>query len=249
MIVNLIIIIATLIGCVFVYLRYRAQIKGAIGEQAISLRLRSLNKSKYKVINNVVLQSGDFTSQIDHIVISDFGVFVIETKNYKGWIFGNEHSEYWTQVIYKRKEKLYNPIRQNLGHLKTLQKCLTEYPNLEYKSIIVFSLRATIKVNTVTDVIYSSQLVRTIKRYSGSNLTETEKENIFNKINALNRIATYNKRKHINAIKQRIEKRDNSIRENICPQCGGRLMLRKGKFGDFFGCTNYPKCTNTINLQ
>ncbi|NNT71696.1 NERD domain-containing protein [Flavobacterium sp. IMCC34852] len=228
---------------------YQADIKGAIGEQNISLRLRFLDKSKYKVINNVVLQSGDYTSQIDHIVISDYGVFVIETKNYKGWILGNEHSEYWTQVIYKRKEKLYNPIRQNLGHIKTLRKCLSEHSNVEYKSIIVFSSRAAIKVNTVTDVIYSSQLVSTIKRYSDTNLTEIEKENIFSKISGLNRIATYDKRQHIKSIKQRIEKRENSIREDKCPQCGGRLILREGKFGDFLGCSNYPKCTQTIKLE
>ncbi|MEK8180764.1 NERD domain-containing protein [Flavobacterium buctense] len=237
------------VSLIVLFKLYKARIKGAIGEQNISLRLRSLDKSKYKVINNVVLQSGEFTSQIDHIVISDFGVFVIETKNYKGWILGHEHSEYWTQVIYKRKEKLYNPIRQNLGHIKSLKKCLTEYPNVDYKSIIVFSSRAAIKVNTVTDVVNSYRLVRTIKRYSGINLTETEKENIYRKINALNRIATYDKRQHIKAIKKRIEKRENSIRENNCPQCGGGLILRTGKFGDFLGCSNYPKCTNTIKLQ
>lgn len=55
---------------------------------------------------------------IDHVVISKYGVFVIETKNYRGWIIGNEKSEYWTQVIYKRKERLYNPIKQNYGHIK-----------------------------------------------------------------------------------------------------------------------------------
>jgi hypothetical protein len=228
---------------------FKSDIKGVIGEQTVSLYLRSLDKSKYKVIHNVVLESGQYTSQIDHIVISDFGVFVIETKNYKGWILGNEHSEYWTQVIYNRKEKLYNPIRQNSGHIKTLKKCLPEYPSIEYKSIIVFSSRATIKVNTITDVVYTSRLIRTIKRYTSSTLSETEKENIYKKINALNRIATYDKRQHIKAIKQRIEKRENSIRENNCPQCGGGLILRKGKFGDFLGCTNYPKCTNTIKLQ
>jgi predicted RNA-binding Zn-ribbon protein involved in translation (DUF1610 family) len=228
---------------------FKSNIKGVIGEQTVSLYLRSLDKSKYKVIHNVVLESGEYTSQIDHIVISDYGIFVIETKNYKGWILGNEHSEYWTQVIYNRKEKLYNPIRQNSGHIKTLKKCLPEYPTIEYKSIIVFSSRATIKVNTITDVVYTSRLVSTIKRYSGANLTATEKENIFQKINALNKVATYDKRQHIKSIKQKIEKREHSIRENKCPKCGSALVLRQGKFGAFLGCTNYPKCSNTIKLQ
>ncbi|MFN3753984.1 NERD domain-containing protein [Flavobacterium sp.] len=227
---------------------YKSDIKGVIGEQTVSLYLRSLDKTKYKVIHNVVLVSGEYTSQIDHIVISDYGVFVIETKNYKGWILGHEHSEYWTQVIYNRKEKLYNPIRQNSGHIKTLKKCLAEYPHVNYKSIIVFSSRATIKVNTITDVVYTSRLVRTIKRYSGTTLSETEKENIFQKINTLNKVATYDKRQHVKSIKQRIAKREHLIRENKCPKCGSELVKRQGKFGSFLGCTNYPKCSNTIKL-
>jgi hypothetical protein len=230
------------------YKLFKSRIKGFIGEQNIALVLRSLDKSKFKVINNVVVQSGEVTSQIDHIVISDFGVFVIETKNYKGWILGNEHSEYWTQVIYKRKEKLYNPIRQNLGHIRTLKKCLTEFPNLEFKSIIVFSTRADLKVTTITDVVYTSELKKTIKQYSESKLTEKEKESIFKKIHSLNRVATYDKRQHIQSIQQKIKKRKKNILENKCPQCGGALLVKKGKFGEFLGCSNYPKCRNTINL-
>lgn len=72
------------------------RIFGGVGEKTTSSILLFLDKSKYKVINNVVLKSGDKTSQIDHIVISDYGIFVIETKNYKGWILGSENSEYWT---------------------------------------------------------------------------------------------------------------------------------------------------------
>jgi hypothetical protein len=67
------------------------KIKGIIGEKSISSILYFLDKSKYKVINNIVLKKDTKTSQIDHIVISDFGIFVIETKNYKGWIIGHEN--------------------------------------------------------------------------------------------------------------------------------------------------------------
>lgn len=244
-----IVLLLFFISLIVLFKFYQADLKGAIGEQNVALRLRSLDKSKYKVINNVVLQAGDYTSQIDHIVISDYGVFVIETKNYKGWIMGHERSEYWTQVIFQRKEKLYNPIRQNLGHIRTLKKCLAAYPTIPYHSIIVFSSRATIKVNTNTDVVYTSQLLRTIKKYSETNLTKEQKENIFDKINAMNSIATYDKKKHVQSIQRRIEKRQNAIRDHKCPNCGSDLILRKGKFSTFLGCTNYPKCTHTIKLQ
>ena len=224
------------------------RIFGGVGEKTTSSILLFLDKSKYKVINNVVLKSGDKTSQIDHIVISDYGIFVIETKNYKGWILGSENSEYWIQVIYKRKEKLYNPIRQNSSHIKVLKNCLSEFPNIDYKSIIVFSTKAEIKVNTTTDVVNSYQLIRTIKKYKSLNLTEYEKESVFKKINTLNLVKTYDKKQHVKSIKQRIQKREDSIKKNKCPQCGDNLTLRKGKYGNFLGCNSYPKCKFTRNI-
>jgi predicted RNA-binding Zn-ribbon protein involved in translation (DUF1610 family) len=244
---NLVIVIL-FISLILIWGLFKTKIKGVIGEKTTSSILLFLDKSKYKVINNVVLKSGGMTSQIDHIVISDYGIFVIETKNYKGWIFGGENSEYWTQVIYKRKEKLYNPIRQNLSHIKALKSCLCEYPDIDYKSIIVFSTKAEIKVNTTTDVVNSYQLIRTIKRYKSLNLKEFEKESIFKKINALNLVDTYDKKQHVKSIEQRIQKRENSIKENKCPQCGSNLIIKNGKYGNFLGCNSYPKCKFIRNI-
>lgn len=244
---NLVIFITLIFALIF-WRIFRVKIKGAIGEKATSSILYFLDKSNYKVINNIVLEAAGKTTQIDHIVISDFGVFVIETKNYKGWILGGENSEYWTQVIYKRKEKLYNPIRQNLGHIRALKSCLREYPNLEYISIIVFPSKADIKVNTNIDVVYSHRLIKTIKKYTDVNLMETDKEAIFQRINASNLIRTYDKRDHVKSIKQRIQRREDSIKENKCPQCGGNLVKRNGKFGTFLGCNSYPRCKFTLNI-
>ncbi|MGG7036622.1 MAG: NERD domain-containing protein [Flavobacterium sp.] len=244
---NLVILII-FITSILIWRLLRPKIKGVIGEKTISAILYFLDGSKYKVINNIVLKVGTKTSQIDHIVVSDFGIFVIETKNYKGWIVGAENSEYWTQVIFKRKERLYNPIRQNLGHIKALKNCLREYPNIEYKSIIVFPSKTEIKVNTITDVIYSHQLLETIRKHSAVNLTETDKENILQKINASNLAKVYDRRQHIKSIKQSIRKREHSIDENKCPQCGGDLIKRNGKFGKFLGCSSYPRCKFSRNV-
>lgn len=89
------------------------KIKGAVGEYKVSAKLKRLKKKDYIVLNDLLLKNGNSTSQIDHIVISKSGIFVIETKNYKGWIHGHQNSEYWTQTIYKHKRKLRNPIKQN----------------------------------------------------------------------------------------------------------------------------------------
>jgi hypothetical protein len=243
LVIFIVVIIVLILSQVF-----SVKIKGVIGEKTTSSILYFLDKSKYKVINNIVLEAAGKSTQIDHIVISDFGVFVIETKYYKGWILGGEHSEYWTQVIYKRKEKFYNPIRQNLGHIRALKSCLGEYPNLEYISIIVFPSKADIKVITNTEVVYSNQLINTIKKYTDVNLIENDKETIFQRINAFNLIDTYDKSDHVKSIKQRIQRRKESIKENKCPQCGGDLVERNGKFGTFLSCSSYPKCKFTLNI-
>ncbi len=221
---------------------FKSRIKGVFGEKKVLFILNFLDRSHYKVINNIVLNVSDKTIQIDHVVISDYGIFVIETKNYQGWILGNENSYFWTQVIFKRKEKLYNPIRQNLGHIWALKSCLREFPDIEYKSIIVFPRTAHLKVNTSTDVIYSHQLLKTIKRYSDIRLTEADKDIIFKKIISLNVIETYDRSQHIKSIKQRIKKKERTIAEYKCPQCSDDLIIRNGKFGKFLGCTSYPRC-------
>ena len=96
--------------------------KGKIGESSASYKLNRLGEG-YVVLNNIVISSyGQKTTQIDHIVVSIYGIFVIETKNYKGWIYGSEYKEYWLQTFPKRKYEFYNPIKQNELHVRALRK-------------------------------------------------------------------------------------------------------------------------------
>jgi uncharacterized paraquat-inducible protein A len=234
---------------IFIFSLYKAKIKGIIGEKTVSSILNLLDKSNYKIINNILLKTGEVTSQIDHVVISSFGVFVIETKNYKGWIIGYENSKYWTQVIYKYKTKFYNPIRQNSGHIRALKSCLKEYSDLEYKSIIVFSTKAEVKIDTKIDVVNVYSLIRTIKNYSTVNLSEIDKDSIFQKINSANLIDSFSRREHVSSIKRRMSHRQKTIQEKKCPRCGNNLTERKGEFGSFLGCKSYPKCKFTQKIQ
>jgi predicted RNA-binding Zn-ribbon protein involved in translation (DUF1610 family) len=227
---------------------YIPKIKGIIGEKSISSILYLLDKSKYSVINNIVLERDTKTSQIDHVVISDFGIFVIETKNYKGWIVGNEKSEHWTQVLFKRKQRFYNPIKQNLGHINVLKTYLSKYPSINYIPIVVFLSKSDIKVKTTYNIINSRQLIQTIKKYNEINLEQREKEDIYKIINEANLVDTYDKTEHIKSIKKLIQKRKRDIQDNKCPQCGEKLVLRNGKYGKFLGCTSYPRCKFIRNI-
>lgn len=184
----------------FIFRLFSPKIKGYLGEKSVSNKLSKLDPSKYKVINNLMLKVDDKTTQIDHIVVSNYGIFVIETKNYKGWIIGNEHDEYWKQVIYKRKEKLYNPIKQNYGHIMALKEVLKDFHNLIYISIVTFTINADLKVNTKTDVIYTTKLIKTIERYKDNSISDNDKQEVYNKLLSLNVDSKDNRKTHVKAI-------------------------------------------------
>ena len=95
---------------------FKPTIKGWVGEKKVARYLRRLSE-EYTVLNDVILPTETGTTQIDHIVVSPYGVFVIETKNYRGWIFGGEKSAQWTQNIYGHKRSFMNPLRQNYAHV------------------------------------------------------------------------------------------------------------------------------------
>lgn len=91
-------------------------VKGWIGEWFVNLQARLfLSKRDYIMVPNVTIPDGlGGTTQIDHVVVSRYGVFVVETKNMKGWIFGGEHDSEWTQKIHGGHSKRFqNPLRQN----------------------------------------------------------------------------------------------------------------------------------------
>ena len=97
------IVILVLISILILIKSYESKVKGYVGEKLVAKKLSKLNKRKYKIINNLLLKTSKGTAQIDHIVISQYGVFVIETKNYKGIITGNEYDDNWNQILFNNK--------------------------------------------------------------------------------------------------------------------------------------------------
>ena len=92
-------------------------IKGLFGETKVKagagLTLPSVLYQKY---HNVTLPTVNGTTQIDHVFVSEFGVFVVETKNIGGQIFGGEHDREWTKVFPGgQKHKFQNPLHQTTG--------------------------------------------------------------------------------------------------------------------------------------
>ena len=98
--------------------------KGIFGEFLVNKLLSQLPESDYTLIKDVTLPTEDGTTQIDHVVVSKFGIFVVETKNMQGWIFGSQNQKQWTQKIYRHTSKFQNPLHQNYKHIKTFESLL-----------------------------------------------------------------------------------------------------------------------------
>lgn len=138
---------------VFVNILKSSWFKGMMGEYRVNTLLKSLPQAHYHLVKNVTLPTTDGTTQIDHIVVSTFGLFVIETKNMKGWIFGKAGQKQWTQQIYRYKKKFQNPLHQNYKHTKTLEELLQLCPESIF-SIIVFVGRSEFKTSLPDNVTY-----------------------------------------------------------------------------------------------
>ena len=124
----------------------RSKIKGRIGESFCSSILSFLPKDKYIVVDDVLLKTSNGTSQIDHVVLSIYGIFVIETKNYSGWIYGGEYSDNWTKNVYGNKYSFYNPLKQNDGHIKAIKRYLKITNDNSVIGIVAFSNKASLKL-------------------------------------------------------------------------------------------------------
>ena len=125
-----------------------------VGETLIYDVLEPLEKYGFKFLFNVYVPRGnerDKTTEIDVLMIGQCGVFVFESKNYSGWIFGNEKNRYWTQVLYSERHRFYNPIRQNKNHIRWIRKYVGYTTPIH--SIVVFSNRCTFK-----DITYESEV-------------------------------------------------------------------------------------------
>ena len=219
----------------------KAEIKGQYGEFMVLNTLTQLPNDNYRIINNVMFRTEKGTTQIDHIIVSFYGIFVIETKNYKGLITGQEFDDKWTQHFYKHKTQFYNPTKQNYGHIKTLEKIL-ELPNSLFISLVVFSDQAKLNVHTNTSVISVRELLPTILSYQVHKIAPLDVERITTSILNANIMSNETNHEHISNVQRNLYEQNQKIQNNICPRCGGQLVPRSSKYGKFVGCSNFPKC-------
>ena len=150
--------IAVLVGYYFGF-RRRKRLDN-IGEAAVRKVLTQYCRiSTAHLMNNITLEYGKGTTQIDHILFTQNGILVIETKHMKGWIFANEKNKTWTQVIYKWKNKFQNPLIQNKLHINAVNRALSFLPAENVMGITVFTGDAEFKTEIPESVLHLSELV------------------------------------------------------------------------------------------
>lgn len=222
--------------------------KGFIGELIVNFAIKlQLDKEKYLLLKNVTLPTADGTTQIDHILVSNYGLFVIETKNMKGWIFGSKHQKQWTQKIFKHTSKFQNPLHQNYKHTKTLASCL-DIPDSKIFSVIVFVGGSEFKTDMPENVMFTGQLIRYIKSKNEILFSQPEVDSITSQIQAERfQPSLKTHRAHVIHVKEIQQKKEST---KICSRCGSEMVLRTVKKGanagqEFWGCSQFPKCRQT----
>ncbi|MEE1207175.1 MAG: NERD domain-containing protein [Muribaculaceae bacterium] len=224
-----------------------------LGEISVACRLKNLDVKLYTVLNDVRLQNHNRTTQIDHIVVSPYGLFVIETKDYSGKIYGGYDSQIWKQYIGHESYRIYNPRLQNLGHIKFL---IEKFPQLQkysshIHSIVVFTYSSELKLrsdyNAEIDVMRPNNILWHIKTFTEEIITQEECNAIADAI----RNANIDDPEWLSQHKVNVTKAANLNRakllNDVCPRCGGKLVERAGRYGNFYGCSNYPNCRFTRN--
>ena len=180
--------------------------KGWLGEIMVSrIGLKQLDPGLYRTFGDIYLPlpDGKGTTQIDHIVVSKFGIFVIETKNYKGWIFGSEKQRQWTQQIYKVKHRFQNPLHQNLLHVKVLKQFLG-LPDDRFHPVVMFIGDTQFKTPLPGNVL-NRGLLPWIRNHTATLLDSSDVQQANARLDELHR-ATDRKaaaRDHVKTLKER----------------------------------------------
>ena len=165
------------------------------------------NGAKF-LFNTYIPKENGETTEIDILMICSKGIFVFESKNYSGWIFGSENQKNWYQTLPNgrgpsHKEHFYNPIMQNRSHIKHLKALLGE--QVPMRSIVVFSDRCTLKsvqiksndISVINRCSVYPVVSEICNQISFDLLSESDIMNLYNKLFPYTQVDAIVKAQHI----------------------------------------------------
>ncbi len=185
--------------------------KGNNGE-FLTYRILEKNGENKILCNTYLPKSNEETTEVDLISINNKGIFVYESKNYSGWIFGDDNSKNWTQCLKGGKKiKFYNPIFQNKGHITAIDNYLGKNYSNCFISYIVFSQRCELKKINVSSENIRVMNRNYLKKYLAEDknrlpdlLTEEQINQIYESLKTNTLVNRAVKQKHIEDINRRI---------------------------------------------
>lgn len=220
-----------------------AFLKGWFGEKVTALGIAiSLDRRIYRRIDDLILTTDRGTTQVDHVILSPFGIFVIETKNMRGWIFGGERDPFWTQVNFRRKDRFQNPLRQNYAHTRAVaEKLGVELETVH--SVVFFIGDCQFKTPPPRNVL-TRGLSAYIRGFAEFRFSEAEVEQFERRLRDIKTHTLFTRTSHVRGLKERHSS------TTACPKCGEPLVERTARRGrnvggTFLGCSAYPKCRYT----
>lgn len=220
--------------------------QGNWGERTVADILNSCALEGDKIISNLIIKNPKtgMTAEIDHIFLSTRGCLVIEVKDYSGTIYGEEDEKTWRQVMGWDEmvvNSFYSPIKQNETHIFTLKQVLHTHVYME--NIVVFVQGNTQNIR-YKNIFTLDQLADYLNQIAKTSLSEEKRDELYNELIELQGQAV-SKQEHV----QNIHELQWKIENNICPRCGKSLVLRKGPYGEFYGCSGYPDCKFKKRLE
>ena len=217
--------------------------KGQKGERRVARRLQGMPLD-YRSLHDIMVRTrSGRTMQIDHVVVSRYGIFVIETKNYEGVIIGNGHTDEWHQNIWGKVYELYNPEMQNRAHVGVLKFLLPEVDGALFHSIVAFPDDTKLVLSNLSEYVVPMGAVRrVIASYTEAVLTVEDVARLADRIAQTNITDADVRRRHKLEVSKAKSLRRAKVLSGKCPLCGGNLVRRKSRYGWFVGCSNYPDC-------
>lgn len=233
--------IIIIIFMVIIYYFYYSKLIGWFGEYWVKKELKLLPKDEYIILNNIMLNLNNKTCQIDHIVISKYGIFVIETKQYNGYITGSKYDLKWIRHSKNKKYYYTNPIRQNYGHVKFICQLL-DIEESKVFNIVCIPSKGKLKIKHDGELVRINNIVDKLLSFQEIIIDNTnDLVDFINKVNIKDKKI---RKMHVNNLKNKFKDK-----EDLCPKCGSDLVVRSGRYGNFLGCSKYPKCKYTRKID
>ena len=233
---------------------------GRCGEYLIYRSLKEYENETTKFLFNLYIPKGENgTTEIDVLMISPKGLFVFESKNFSGWIFGSEHQTKWYQTLWQRdgtsrKESFYNPIMQNSTHIKHLKALLGE--EIPMHSIVVFSEACTFKGVQVTNpevyVIKHGDELRVIDEicsHNKENLPKRKIQLLYEQLYPYTQIDAATKAKHIEVAKESLHGTPVEPRRNPDVNQSHKEIHTSGEGKSVGGSLRCPRCGGKLILR